>query len=68
MIKTVENFHVPKVGVNINILTINLGQQLVDHSIVNASVPSHGASRFANGIDFVEDDDMKTAVWSALLN
>ena len=39
-----------------------LGEELVDDSVVNASVARHRASSLADSIDLVKDDDVKTRV------
>lgn len=45
---------------------VYLGQQLIDHSIVDTRVAPTGAASFANGVDLVEDDDVKAAVGPCL--
>lgn len=47
---------------------VNLGQQLVDHGVVDARAAGAGASLLADGVQLVEDDDMKAAVGSQLEN
>ena len=37
---------------------IYLGQQLVHHSVIHARAAGDAASLFADGIDFVKDDDV----------
>lgn len=46
--------------------TVDLGQQLVDHSVVNPRVTSCRPSGFADGVYLVEDDDVETTVRSQL--
>lgn len=45
---------------------VNLGQELVDDGVVDAGAARHAASLFANGIDFIKDDDMKPTIGSQL--
>lgn len=45
---------------------VDLGQQLVDHGVVDAGAARHAATLLTDGVDLVEDDDVKTAVGTAL--
>lgn len=45
---------------------VDLGQELVDDGVVDAAAARHAASLFANGIDLIEDDDVKPTVGSQL--
>lgn len=46
---------------------VDLREQLVDHGVVDARVPGHGASGLADGIDLVEYDYVQAAVGSSLM-
>lgn len=46
--------------------TVNLRQELVDHSVVHACAAAAGASLLADGIKLIKDDDMEAAVGSQL--
>ena len=45
---------------------IDLGQQLVDYGVVDASAASHAATLLADGIDLVKDDDVQPTVGTQL--
>lgn len=42
--------------------TVDLGEQLIDDSVVDARVSSDGTAGLANGVYFVKDDDVQTGV------
>jgi len=42
--------------------SVNLGQQLVDDGVVDSRVSGDGASSLTDGVDLVEDDDVKAGV------
>lgn len=42
--------------------TINLGQKLVDHGVMNACAACACASLLADGIQLIKDDDVETTV------
>lgn len=46
--------------------TVNLREQLVDHSVVHARAAGTGASLLADGIQLIKDDNMEAAVGSQL--
>lgn len=46
--------------------TVDLGQQLVHHSIMHTAIATDTSSSLTNGIDFVEDDDMQSTVGAKL--
>merc|ERR1719318_334400 len=41
---------------------VYLGQQLVDHGVIDPSVPSHGASLLTDSINLIKYDDMQARV------
>lgn len=45
---------------------IDLGQQLVDHSVVHPGAAGHAPSLLADGVDFIKDDDVQAAVGTEL--
>ena len=45
---------------------VDLGQQLVDHRVVDARAARHAAALLADGVDLVEDDDVQAAVGAQL--
>lgn len=46
--------------------TVNLRQELVDHSVVHTRAAAACASLLADGIKLIKDDDMEAAVGSQL--
>lgn len=46
--------------------TVNLRQELVDHSVVHARAAGARASLLADGIQLIKDDDMEATVGSQL--
>ena len=46
--------------------SIDFREKLVDHCIVNCSAARDGSSRLTDGVNFIKDDDMKTAVGTHL--
>lgn len=47
---------------------IDIGQQLVDYSVVDSCAARHAATLLANCINLIEYDDVKAAVCTELLN
>lgn len=45
---------------------VDLGQQLVDHGVVDSRAARHAATLFADRVDLIEDDDVKAAVCTEL--
>lgn len=45
---------------------VDFGQKLVDHGVMDAGAARHAASLLTNGIDLIEDDDVKATVSSQL--
>lgn len=45
---------------------VQLGQQLVDHSVVDPRAARHASTLFTNGVDLIEDDDVEAAVGAQL--
>ena len=45
---------------------VNFGQQLIDDSVADAGAPTSSSASLANGVDFIEDDDVQPAVGSKL--
>ena len=45
---------------------VDLGQQLVDHRVVDPCAARHAAALLADGVDLVEDDDVQAAVGAQL--
>lgn len=45
---------------------VNLRQELVDDSVVDAAAARHAASLLANGIDLIENDDVQSTVGAQL--
>lgn len=64
--------HVPSIrhSNNENVIqlldAINFGQKLIDHGIVHSGISSDTASGFANGINFIKNNDVQTTVGSEL--
>lgn len=46
--------------------TIDLGQQLVDDGVMDTGAACHAASLLANGINLIENDDVKSTISSQL--
>lgn len=46
--------------------TVDLWQELVDHSVVHACAAAACASLLADGVKLIKDDDMEAAVGSQL--
>ena len=47
---------------------VDLGQQLVDHCVVDSRAPGHRASGLTDGIYLIKNDDVQSTVWSHLCN
>lgn len=45
---------------------VDFGQQLVDDSVMDAGAARHAASLLANGIDLIENEDVKSTIRSQL--
>ena len=48
--------------------SVNLGEQLVDHGVMDGRTASHRASRLTDGVYLIKDDDVEATVWSHLDN
>ena len=47
---------------------VDLGEKLIDDGVVDGSTSGHRAARLADGVDFVEDDDVQPTVDAQLNN
>lgn len=47
---------------------VDLGQQLVDHGVVDSRAARHAATLFADGVDLIKYDDVEAAVGTKLLS
>lgn len=47
--------------------TVKLGQQLVDHSVMDSRAASHAATLFTDCINLIKYDDVKATVGTKLL-
>lgn len=45
---------------------VDLGQQLVDHRVVDAGAAGHAATLFTDGVDLIKYDDVEAAVGTEL--
>lgn len=46
---------------------VQLGQQLVDHSVMDPRAARHASTLFTNGIDLIKYDDVEAAVGAELV-
>ncbi len=47
---------------------VDLGQQLVDHGVVDSGAARHAATLFTDGVDLIKYDDVEAAVGTELLS
>lgn len=47
---------------------VDLGQQLVDHGVVDSRAARHAATLFADGVNLIKYDDVEAAVGTELLS